>query len=228
MSIDDVEHEFDRLRMAHPNPSVHQNPHRTTTDASSPPNSTDTSADAPDTSDSDLHDQRDPAISAADAHSLKLEGNTHYQASDYSLAVEAYTRAASSAHASDDDRAVYLANRAAAHLKLSNHSEVVADASHALRLKPRYLKALARRKEAYEHLEDWRAALQDAKELDCPPHELRRLTTRAEQREQKDRDEAMSALKGLGNSLLSNFGMSLDNFAVERDPTSGSYSVKMK
>ena len=35
-------------------------------------------------------------------------------------------------------------------------------------------------------------------------------------------------LKELGNSLLGKFGMSLDNFKAEKDPTTGSYSINFQ
>jgi hypothetical protein len=37
--------------------------------------------------------------------------------------------------------------------------------------------------------------------------------------------ETMEKLKGLGNSLLSSFGPSLDNFNAVQDPKTGGYSV---
>jgi len=40
------------------------------------------------------------------------------------------------------------------------------------------------------------------------------------------KEEMMSKLKELGNSLLGNFGLSLDNFKAEQDPDTGSYSIK--
>lgn len=33
-------------------------------------------------------------------------------------------------------------------------------------------------------------------------------------------------LKDLGNNILGKFGMSLDNFKAEQDPTTGGYSIK--
>ncbi len=35
-------------------------------------------------------------------------------------------------------------------------------------------------------------------------------------------------LKSVGNSLLGLFGMSVDNFKAEKDPTTGSYSIRFE
>jgi hypothetical protein len=40
------------------------------------------------------------------------------------------------------------------------------------------------------------------------------------------KDEALGKLKELGNSILGNFGMSLDNFKMTQDPTTGGWSVR--
>lgn len=40
------------------------------------------------------------------------------------------------------------------------------------------------------------------------------------------RQEVLGKLKDLGNSLLGRFGMSLDDFRAEKDPETGSYSIK--
>lgn len=170
----------------------------------------------------------DESISAEEASSLKEEGNELYKKGEYKSAIEKYTKAASSANASEEDRGVYFCNRAAAYLKLQNFEQVEKDTTEALKLKKGYKKALQRRKQARETLKKWRGALEDAKELGASSTEVQRLEMLAKEKEAKDQEEAMESLKGLGNSLLSNFGMSIDDFAMEKDPQTGSYSIKMK
>lgn len=169
----------------------------------------------------------DDTISAEEARALKEEGNALYKSAKYEASIPKYSRAASSAHASDDDRAVYLANRAAAHLKLQKFDKVVEDASLALKLRPGYVKALARRREAREAMKEWRGALEDATELKHSASDLRRLQFLADEKDKRDRDQALESLKGLGNTILSNFGMSMDDISMEKDPNTGSYSIKM-
>ncbi len=42
----------------------------------------------------------------------------------------------------------------------------------------------------------------------------------------KMKDEALGKLKELGNTILGNFGMSLDNFKMVQDPNTGSWSIR--
>ena len=41
-------------------------------------------------------------------------------------------------------------------------------------------------------------------------------------------DEMLGKLKDLGNTVLGKFGMSLDNFKMDKDPATGSYSIKFQ
>lgn len=170
----------------------------------------------------------DDSISESRATELKEEGNALYKSGDYKASLEKYTLAATSAHASDDARAISLANRAAANLKLQRFRETADDATTALKLRPGYVKALKRRKEARVALAEWRGAMEDSKELKESPTEIERLRRIADQKEAKDKEEAIESLKGLGNSILSNFGMSLDDINMEKDPNTGSYSINLK
>jgi hypothetical protein len=68
-------------------------------------------------------------------------------------------------------------------------------------------------------------------ELNPKNVEIRKHVARLEkleaERMEKLKTETMEKLKDIGNSILGNFGMSLDNFKAEKDPTTGSYSIKM-
>jgi tetratricopeptide (TPR) repeat protein len=149
----------------------------------------------------------------------------------YTAALEAAPRAASAA----PQRAIYLCNRAACHLRLESAMPAVADCSAAIEADPRYTKAYLRRSAAYEALDDLEHALADmqkAKELDpgcaAAAAAVARLEPVVAERREKMKDEMMGKLKELGNTVLGKFGLSLDNFKAEKDPATGSYSIKFQ
>ena len=128
--------------------------------------------------------------------------------------------------------AVYHANRAACNLHLGHYSETIKDCDIALLFNPTYVKAYMRRGTAHERIEDTEKALRDATtafELDPAnkpaKRQMERLQKLEEERMQKLKDETMGKLKDLGNSILGNFGMSLDNFNAVQDPNTGGYSI---
>jgi hypothetical protein len=55
-----------------------------------------------------------------------------------------------------------------------------------------------------------------------------RLEPIVQDRQEKMKEEMMGKLKDLGNTLLGKFGLSLDNFKAEKDPSTGSYSIKFQ
>lgn len=128
--------------------------------------------------------------------------------------------------------AVYYANRAATLLHLERNGEVITDCDIAILYNPTYVKAYLRRATAYERIENTEDALKDAQkayELD-PTNKIAkkavgRLTKLENERMEKLKEETMGKLKDLGNSLLSNFGLSLDNFNAVQDPNTGGYSI---
>jgi predicted TPR repeat methyltransferase len=109
---------------------------------------------------------------------------------------------------------------------------VIEDTSLALKLQPDYIKAIARRAQAYEELKQLQEAVTDLKrllELDASYQKaagprLERLEKELEAKRQKEQEEMMGQLKDMGNKFLGLFGLSLDNFKAEKD-ASGSYKI---
>jgi len=131
-----------------------------------------------------------------------------------------------------DKLAIFLNNRAAASIQLERYEEAIQDADVALLLNPKYAKGYVRRSSAYEKTERTEEALHDIKRaLQYDPHNatirknVQRLQKIEEERMEKLKTETMGKLKDLGNSLLGNFGLSLDNFNAVQDPNTGSYSI---
>ena len=153
----------------------------------------------------------------------------HFLQSKYSEALEAAPITAPL------QRAIYFSNRAACHMRLEEYSEAAIDCSAALDLHPIYVKALVRRASAFEGMGDYEATLVDLKKvLELEPENkaaaasIARVEPLAEKKREEMKEEMMGKLKDLGNTLLGKFGMSLDNFKTEKDPSTGSYSIKFQ
>ncbi len=135
-------------------------------------------------------------------------------------------------------RATYFANRAACRLKLARPNEAAEDCTRALRCDESFVKARLRRAEARETadpkdlegaLADCEAAATDARadaglrlRAETAAARLRPLV---EARREALKEEMLGTLKGLGDALLGNFGLSTKNFKAEKDAT-GAYSVQ--
>ena len=110
--------------------------------------------------------------------------------------------------------------------------EAVSDCSVAVLLHPVYAKAWVRRSTAHERLGDTESALKDAREaFRLEPYNatvrasMLRLQKLEDERLERLKTETLGKLKDLGNSILGNFGLSLDNFNAQKDPNTGSYSI---
>lgn len=188
-----------------------------------------------------------------EANEFKARGNTHFKAGEYEQALLCYTHAidlcptATTSKGSNgtttekldnttsEQLAVFYANRAACYAKTGEHSNVVDDCSRCLELRPDYVKALMRRALAREALELPTEALEDVKrtlEIESDHREAKQCLPRLEKASaaklEQQKEEMMGKLKDLGNSILGNFGMSLDNFKAEKDPTTGSYNISFQ
>merc|ERR1712070_399195 len=134
-------------------------------------------------------------------------------------------------HVYGDKLATYHSNRAAVGLHLNQYEDAIRDCDIAILLNPSYTKAYMRRSAAYEKTERIEEALQDAKaalKLDPTNSNTIKTVTRLQKLEDERleelKKETMGKLKDLGNSILGNFGLSLDNFNAVQGPD-GSYSV---
>mmetsp|Transcript_30233 Transcript_30233/g.87112 ORF Transcript_30233/g.87112 Transcript_30233/m.87112 type:complete len:281 (-) Transcript_30233:2296-3138(-) len=128
--------------------------------------------------------------------------------------------------------AVYYCNRAAALIHLDRPEDAIKDCDVSALLNPGYTKAYVRRSAAHEKTDNTEEALRDAKtalELEPSNVTLRKSVARLQkiedERLEKLKAETMDKLKDLGNSILGNFGLSLDNFQAVQDPKTGSYSI---
>mmetsp|Transcript_9637 Transcript_9637/g.18085 ORF Transcript_9637/g.18085 Transcript_9637/m.18085 type:complete len:338 (-) Transcript_9637:80-1093(-) len=130
--------------------------------------------------------------------------------------------------------AIYYSNKAASLMHLDEYSEAMKCCNIAILLDSTYSKAYVRRMTCHEQTQEMELALKDAKmalELNPRNVEIKKHVNRLEkleaERMEKLKTETMEKLKEIGNSILGNFGMSLDNFKAEKDPNTGSYSIKM-
>nr|XP_045617227.1 protein unc-45 homolog B-like [Procambarus clarkii]XP_045617228.1 protein unc-45 homolog B-like [Procambarus clarkii]XP_045617229.1 protein unc-45 homolog B-like [Procambarus clarkii] len=95
---------------------------------------------------------------------LKEEGNEAYKNNDWDTAIEKYTQAITIS-TEDRDSSVLYKNRAAVYLKIEDFENTVKDCTRCLEITPKDPKALFRRAQAYESLEQFEKAYADARAL---------------------------------------------------------------
>uniref|UniRef100_A0A3B4VR39 Tetratricopeptide repeat protein 1 n=2 Tax=Seriola dumerili TaxID=41447 RepID=A0A3B4VR39_SERDU len=164
---------------------------------------------------------------------LKEKGNSQFKAGDWLEAERSYTEALVLCPVCfSRERAVLFSNRAAARLHLDLKDQAISDCTRAIELNPDYVRALLRRAELYEQTEKLDEALEDYKKvLDQDPNQTSarqacmRLPQQIQERNEKLKEEMISKLKDLGNMILRPFGLSTNNFQVNQDQDTGSYSI---
>ncbi|CAL7939315.1 unnamed protein product [Xylocopa violacea] len=191
--------------------------------------------------DEDLLKDRELNLSESDKESLrddaerhKNKGNDYFKSGEYKEAISMYTMGIQTCPlAYSKERSILYANRAAAKLKCLERESAIADCTKAIELNPSYVKAYIRRAQLYEQEEKLDEALEDFKKVltfDSSHAEanyaVRRLPPLINERNEKLKTEMLGKLKDLGNMVLKPFGLSTNNFELQKDPNSGGYSVK--
>jgi len=171
------------------------------------------------------------------ASELKKEGNASHKDGQYREAIGHYTEALRLCPLEDkNDRSILYSNRAASKIQLLDYKEsALEDCSKALELNPNYIRAYLRRAKLYEETEKLDESLEDYKkvlEFDPGNKDALKATVRLppliNERNEKLKTEMMGKLKDLGNMILRPFGLSTENFKMQQDPSTGSYSVNFQ
>lgn len=171
------------------------------------------------------------------AISCKEEGNRLFRLKDYDNAIQSYSNAIISCPQDDSNKenmAIFVGNRAACYYAMEEYQLTVEDCTLAIQNNEKYIKVIMRRCQAYEMLSKLEEAIADVRTvLQLEPGYPKAKETEArlvrlnEERMSKMKDEALGKLKDLGNTILGNFGMSLDNFKMTQDPASGGWNISM-
>lgn len=167
---------------------------------------------------------------------LKVEGNSLFKEAKYQEALNVYTLALRTCPLMyTEDRSVLYSNRAACFQHLDKKEAVTGDCTMALELNPLYVKARLRRAQNYEALDKLDEALDDYKKiLETEPlhrdalYACHELPPRIHDRNEKLKTEMLGKLKDLGNLVLRPFGLSTENFKMQQDPSTGSYSINFQ
>ncbi|CAH8476881.1 unnamed protein product [Heterobilharzia americana] len=130
------------------------------------------------------------------------------------------------------ERSVIYANRAACHIKLDSPEAALLDCNESLSLQPDYVKCLERRATLLESKDRLTDAFEDYKKLlQLDPgnqrarHACATLPERIQIQNEKMKEEMLGQLKQLGNLILKPFGLSTNNFKVQKNPDSEGYSI---
>uniref|UniRef100_A0A0N5A9M8 TPR_REGION domain-containing protein n=1 Tax=Syphacia muris TaxID=451379 RepID=A0A0N5A9M8_9BILA len=176
------------------------------------------------------------SLTLTDIQDFKERGNEKFRIGNYTEAINWYTKGLEKyPNASTSDRATLLSNRAATHMKLLNWESAITDCSLAIELGAPNEKALERRAISYSMIdekidsavEDYQSLSNKFPERKRYKEKLNELKKKSDERKAKMTEEFVGQLKGLGNMFLRPFGLSTDDFTLEKDP-GGNYTIKTK
>ena len=180
------------------------------------------------------------ALDESEIARLKETGNAQFREGKYNDAKDSYTEAIFQAETSEvevdsDLKAALFANRAACFMSLDEPEQCLSDCDRALALKTPYPRVRCRRFWALrktgkknDALAELKKAIEEDPEIEkTHAKELREIQKEADEETEKLKEEALGQLKDLGNKFLGLFGLSTDNFQMQKNPDGG-YSMQFK
>lgn len=185
----------------------------------------------------------DPTDSISEANDIRIRGNELFKSLDYNNALVQYQTALEICpEDAKPTRALIYGNISACYMQLQDYNNTVKYCSETITLDPNHGKARLRRSKANEKIDTWaslESACEDLRYIKSHEAEvgpqiykdatrlLVELEPRLEKKKKQETDKLMAQLKDLGNGLLKNFGMSLDDIKFQQDGKGG-YSVNTK
>ncbi|KAL7299760.1 hypothetical protein TKK_0007509 [Trichogramma kaykai] len=183
--------------------------------------------------------ERDSKLSDDEINDLKQEseqvkskGNFLFQTGKLEEAAQTYTEGLRLCPLKFTKvRAILYANRAAA-LGSKKETKTIAidDCSDAIKLDENYVKAYSRRARYYEESDKLDDALSDFKKILTIDPEHTESLSAVKRLEpivtEKLKTEMLDKLKSLGDLCLKPFGLSTNNFNLQKDESTGGYTVK--
>ena len=165
----------------------------------------------------------------------RKEAGELYKAQKYIEALNMYSLLLKDAKRSklNEQLVILYCNQGICFNKLNDKDKALESFSSALKLNDKYAKALANRMLLYNAKGDYIEAYDDfkrLKEIDQKlfsnyAHMEGDLCAKAEVKKKEMTDEMLGKLKEMGNSILGNFGISLDNFKMIPNGQGG-YSIQ--
>ena len=156
---------------------------------------------------------------------LRKNANNLYRAQEYTQAIDQYIKAAEIAD--NDLKAICFGNIGLCYFNLDEFEQALEFSDKALELNPSYQKVRERKikilmlqgrvKDAKEEIEKGEVSPDIKKEVEDASAKLF----------EKEKDEMLGKLKDLGNNILGKFGMSLDNFKMQKTE-SGGYTINFQ
>ena len=156
---------------------------------------------------------------------MKERANELFASQDYENAISSYEEA--SATEDTNLRAICYGNISACYLKLNDINRTLEYCDKSLELNPSYTKIRERKISLLMEAGKVKEAKEESEKGEINAKLLKEVNDKAEAALEEEKAEMMGKLKDLGSTVLGKFGLSLDNFQVNKQD-GGGYSINFK